>query len=177
MPTSCNWTFSAWSRVGSFSETLKLGNNAMKTVHAFNVACTVPTQACWYDFSRESTKAMCTTTGNPLRACRVKPIRTTPKCRWVNPCCCQRHGRCSRMLREMNCSSSVARTWQDENLLAWTYSKTRLFEDDSRMSSRTPFMEKVLGFFAKYSYGLTRGRVVSRCWSPGIYSTSYMSLY
>ena len=41
------------------------------------------------------------------------------------------------------------------------------------MSSRTPLLEKALGFFAKYSYGFTRGRVVSGNWSPGTYSISY----
>ena len=76
------------------------------------------------------------------------------------------------MFREMNCSSFVAGTWQDENLLDWTYSMTFRF-DEGFMRSRTPLIEKALGFFAKYSYGFTRGRVVSGSWSPGTYSISY----
>ena len=76
------------------------------------------------------------------------------------------------MFREMNWSSFVAGTWQDENLLNWTYSMT-LRLDEGFMRSRTPLTEKALGFFVIYSYGFTRGRVVSGSWSPGTYSISY----
>ena len=50
------------------------------------------------------------------------------------------------MFREINCSSSVVRTWQDENLLGWTYSITFRLEDGF-MSSQMSLTEKALDFF------------------------------